>query len=328
MTAVSPPFPKSVIFTLTLKHIPMAFLQKEKLFSVKWFITYSLIVLGAFILAAGFVFFISPYKIIPGGVYGIAIVLHHLTKGMFDIFPNGLPIGATGLILNIPLTVIGIRILGPRFGMKTIIGFILTSAFIDMITWFWGEKPLVTDDALLSSIFGGVLIGLGLGLIFKSRATSGGSDIIAMILAKYTRLPLGQLMIYVDSVIVLVGLAAFGDWRIPLYSWIVIFITGKVIDVVIEGISYDKTLFIISEKHQEIRSKIIHDLNRGGTLIEAKGMYNYADKTIIFTVVNRRELAILEDYIHSVDPAAFLTVINANEILGQGFKSLQEKVAE
>jgi uncharacterized membrane-anchored protein YitT (DUF2179 family) len=306
----------------------MAFLQKEKLFSGKWFLTYSLIVLGAFILAAGFVFFISPYKIIPGGVYGIAIVIHHLTKGTFDIFPNGLPIGAMGLILNIPLTIIGIRILGPRFGMKTILGFILTSAFIDMITWFWGEKPLVTDDALLSSIFGGVLIGLGLGLIFKSKATSGGSDIIAMILAKYTRLPLGQLMIYVDSVIVLVGLVAFGDWRIPLYSWIVIFITGKVIDVVIEGISYDKTLFIISEKHQEIRSKIINDLNRGGTLIQAKGMYNHADKTIIFTVVNRRELAILEDYIHSVDPTAFLTVINANEILGQGFKSLQEKVAE
>ncbi len=289
---------------------------------------YSLIVIGAFILAAGFVFFISPYRIVPGGVYGIAIVAHHLTKGMFSMFPDGVPVGATGLILNIPLTIIGIRILGPRFGMKTIVGFILTSAFIDLITWFWGEKPLVTDDALLSSIFGGVLIGLGLGLIFKSRATSGGSDIIAMILAKYTRLPLGQLMIYVDSVIVLVGLAAFGDWRIPLYSWIVIFITGKVIDVVIEGISYDKTLFIISEKHQEIRSKIIHDLNRGGTLIEAKGMYNYASKTIIFTVVNRRELAILEDFIHSIDPGAFLTVINANEILGQGFKSLQEKVSD
>jgi uncharacterized membrane-anchored protein YitT (DUF2179 family) len=306
----------------------MAFLQKEKIFSRKWFVMYSLIVLGAFILAAGFVFFISPYKIVPGGVYGIAIVVHHLTKGMFSIFPDGLPVGATGLILNIPLTIIGIRILGPRFGMKTIVGFILTSGFIDMITWFWGEKPLVTDDALLSSIFGGVLIGLGLGLIFKSRATSGGSDIIAMILAKYTRLPLGQLMIYVDSVIVLVGLAAFGDWRIPLYSWIVIFITGKVIDVVIEGISYDKTLFIISEKHQEIRSKIINDLNRGGTLIEARGMYNYSSKTIIFTVVNRRELAILEDFIHSIDPGAFLTVINANEILGQGFKSLQEKVSD
>ena len=306
----------------------MAFLQNDKLFSRKWFTTYIMIIIGSFILAAGFVFFITPYKIVPGGVFGIAIVIHYLTKDVFAVFPNGLPMGAVGLVLNIPLTIIGIRVLGPRFGVRTILGFILTSVFIDLITWFRGEQPLAPDDALLSSIFGGVLIGIGLGLIFKSKATSGGSDIIAMILARYTRLPLGQLMIYVDSVIVLIGLAAFGDWRIPLYSWIVIFITGKVIDVVIEGISYDKTLFIISEKHQEIRAKIIHDLNRGGTLVPAQGMYNYADKTIIFTVVNRRELAILEDFIHKTDPQAFLTVINANEILGQGFRSLQEKVQD
>jgi uncharacterized membrane-anchored protein YitT (DUF2179 family) len=172
------------------------------------------------------------------------------------------------------------------------------------------------------------MIGFGLGLIFKSKATSGGSDIIAMIIAKYTRLPLGQLLIFIDSAIVLVGLIAFGDWKIPLYSWIVIFVTGKVIDVVLEGISYDKTLFIISDKHPEIRDKIINDLNRGGTLFTGKGMYNYAEKTVIFTVVNRRELAILEDYINTIDPNAFLTVIDANEILGKGFKSLKEKVSD
>jgi len=170
------------------------------------------------------------------------------------------------------------------------------------------------------------LVGFGLALIFKSKATSGGSDIIAMIIAKYTRLPLGQLMIYVDSVIVLVGLIAFGDWRIPLYSWLVIFITGKVIDGIMEGLSYDKTLFIVSDKYEEIRDVIINDLNRGGTYINGKGMYNGADKTIIFTVVNRRELAILQEFIQKIDPMAFLTVINANEILGEGFKSLTEKM--
>jgi uncharacterized membrane-anchored protein YitT (DUF2179 family) len=135
-------------------------------------------------------------------------------------------------------------------------------------------------------------------------------------------------MIYVDSVIVLVGLVVFADWKIPLYSWIVIFITGKVIDVVLEGITYDKTLFIISDKFEEIRDKIINDLNRGGTYIHGKGMYNGIDKTIIFTVVSRRELAILEEYIHQIDSMAFVTVINANEILGEGFKSLNEKIAE
>lgn len=305
----------------------MAFIQKDKVFSKKWFFSYSLIIIGSFILAAGFVFFISPHKIVPGGVYGIAIVIHYITKGLFSFAPEGLPIGMVGLILNIPLTIIGIKVLGPRFGIKTVVGFILTSVFMDLITYMRpvGDAPLVTD-VLLSCVFGGALIGFGLGLIFKSRATSGGSDIIAMIIAKYTKLPLGQLMIFVDSCIVLVALVVFKDWKIPLYSWIVIFITGKVIDMVLEGVGYDKTLFIVTDKYDEIRKKIIFDLNRGGTMILGKGMYNNNDKHIIYTVVNRRELSILEAYIHEIDPDAFLTVINANEILGKGFKSLKDKV--
>lgn len=305
----------------------MALIQKEKLFSRKWFISYGLIVIGSLILAAGFVYFITPYKIVPGGVYGISIVIHYLTKGTFAFAPDGLPIGTMGLIMNIPLTIIGIKVLGPKFGIKTVVGFVLTSVFMDFLTFFWGDVPLVENDPLLSSIFGGVLVGFGLGLIFKAKATSGGSDIVAMIIAKYTRLPLGQLMIVVDSIIVLVGLVAFQDWRIPLYSWIVIFITGKVIDTVLEGVTYDKTLFIVSDKFEEIRDRIINDLNRGGTYIPGKGMYNGAEKTIIFTVVNRREMALLEEYISQIDPDAFVTVIEANEILGSGFKSLNEKLS-
>lgn len=269
-------------------------------------------------MASGFVLFITPYKIVPGGVYGISIVLHHLF---------GTPVGLIALCFDIPLTLIGIKILGPRFGVKTVVGFVFTAVFVDSLTYLWGEQPLVENDALLSSIFGGVMVGLGLGLIFKAKATSGGSDIVAMIIAKYTRLPLGQLMILVDSAIVFVGFAAFQDWKIPLYSLIVIFITGKVIDVVLEGISYDKTLFIISEKAEEIRNKIIVDLNRGGTFIQGKGMYNGKDRTIIYTVVNRREVAMLQEFIHKTDPSAFMTVINANEIIGEGFKSLNDKVS-
>ncbi|KAF5074182.1 putative 5xTM membrane BCR, YitT family [anaerobic digester metagenome] len=308
----------------------MAFVQNEKLFSKKWFIAYALIVIGSFILAAGFVFFINPYNIVPGGVYGIGIVVHHLTKGLFAFWPTGIPVGLFGLVLNIPLTIIGIKVLGPRFGVKTVIGFVLTSVFMDMLTMIVGENdPLgLAGDVLMACVFGGVLIGFGLGLIFKSKATSGGSDIVAMIIAKYTRLPLGQLMIYVDSVIVLFGLVVFQDWKIPLYSWIVIFVTGKVIDITMQGVSYDKTLFIISKEFAQIRDKIINDLNRGGTYIPGKGMYNDADKTIIFTVLNRRELAILEEYIHQIDPKAFVTVVDANEILGEGFKSLRDKISE
>ncbi|MFZ4521693.1 MAG: YitT family protein [Bacteroidales bacterium] len=295
------------------------FLIKEKPFTRKWFLSYTLITFGAAILATSFVLFITPYKIVPGGVYGISIVMHYLL---------GTPVGLVALCFDIPLTIVGIKFLGPKFGMKTVVGFSLTALFTDVLTFFWGFEPLVKGDALLSSIFGGVLAGLGLGLIFKAKATSGGSDIIAMIIAKYTRLPLGILMIYVDSAIVLIGLLVFRDWKIPLYSWIVIFITGKVIDVVLEGVSHDKSLFIISDKHEEIRNKILTNLDRGGTIIDGKGMYNMAEKRIIFTVVSRRELGMLEEYIHEIDPSAFLTVTDATEILGEGFKSLKEKVSE
>lgn len=302
----------------------MGYLSKEKFLSKQWFKVWSLILVGSFILASGFVLFIDPHKIAPGGVYGIGIIVHHLTKGIFSWAPEGLPIGAVGLALNIPLTIIGIRLLGPKFGVKTVVGFTLTSIFIDSLHWMFGYDPLV-DNALLSSLYGGVLVGFGLGLIFRSKATSGGSDIIAMIIAKYTRLPLGQLMIYVDSAIVLIALAAFQEWEIPLYSWIVIYITGRVIDITIQGASYEKTLFIISDEHEMIREMLIEDLERGGTLINATGMYKGQERKIIFTNVNRREVHMLKDFIVKVDPNAFITVINASEILGYGFKPIQEE---
>ncbi len=295
----------------------MAYVSKEKLFSRRWFYSYSLILIGAFILAAGFVFFITPYKLVPGGVFGIGIVLYHLL---------GVPVGLTGLLFNIPLTIIGIKLLGPRFGVKTIVGFVLASVFIDGLTYLIGDMALVEDDALLSSIFGGVLIGFGLGLIFKAKASSGGTAILSQIAAKYTRMPLGQTLIIIDSVIVLLGLVAFGDWKIPLYSWIVIFITGKVIDITMEGMSYEKTIFIISDKYEEIRHKILNDIRRGGTYIDGKGMYNNSDKKIIFVNVTRRELSILTEFVNEIDPKAFLTVIEASEILGEGFKPLESKV--
>ncbi len=297
------------------------------MFTKKSFVSYSLIVVGAFIMATGYVYFISPNKIVPGGVFGISIVVHYLTKGIFAFAPDGIPVGFTGLILNIPLTIIGIKVLGPRFGFRTILGLILTSVFIDFLTYFQGDVPLVADDILLSAIFGGVIIGLGLGLIFKARATSGGSDIIAMIIQKYTKIPVGQALMYVDSFIVLLGLIAFRDWKIPLYSLVTIFVTAKFIDTVLAGFSYDKTLFIISEKHKEIRDFIVNELNRGGTFIKGQGIYKGNERTILYTVVNRKELAQLEDFISRTDPDAFMSIIDANEILGEGFKSIREKTS-
>lgn len=304
----------------------MAFVTKEKLFTKEWFKVYSFIILGTFIMAAGFVLFINPYKIVPGGVYGIAIVIHYMTVGTFSFWPEGIPIGLLGLSMDIPLTLIGIKVLGPRFGIKTVLGFIMTAFFMDFLTYFIGQDdPLqLGDQLLLASIFGGVMIGVGLGLVFRSRATSGGTDIVAMIINKYTGLPLGQLMIIVDSSIVVVGLAAFGDWKIPLYSWIVIFITGKMIDITLRGLSYEKTMFIISDKHEEIRQKIIVDINRGGTTFTGQGLYSEAEKKMIYTNVTRREYQTLIDYIREIDPNAFVTALDANEILGNGFKALNE----
>lgn len=297
----------------------MAFITQEKLFSKAWFKAYSFIIIGTFIMAAAYVLFISPYRFAPGGVYGIAIVAHHLLD---------LPIGLVGLTLDIPLVIAGFIVLGPRFGAKTITGMVTLAMWISLLEFTWGYRPFVPDQPLLSSIYGGVLLGLGLGLVFKSKATSGGSDIIAMIIAKYTNLPLGQLMIWIDSAIVLVGWAAFQDPMIPLISWVIIFLTGKVVDIVLQGINYEKTLFIISDKYEEIQNKIVHDLNRGGTSLKGYGIYNQAEKTMIITVVNRRETAMLQDFIHQIDPNAFLIVMDANEVLGHGFKSLRDKVAQ
>jgi len=291
--------------------------QTEKLFSLKWFKSYALIVVGTFLVAVGYVLFISPNKIVPGGIYGISIMLHHLL---------GTPIGLTALAFNIPLTLIGTKLLGPRFGAKTVVAFILTSVYVDLLSYFYGSLPLVPDETLVSCIFGGLFIGIGVAFTFKAKATSGGSDVIAMILQKYTRLPLGQLMMMVDSAIVILSFVAFGDWRIPLFSWITIFVLGRVVDTAMHGFSYDKTLFIISDKHNEIRNSIIGDLKRGGTFLHGEGMYNHDSKQIIFTVVNPRELYMLEEYIHRIDPEAFIAVLDAYEILGKGFKSLSEKV--
>ena len=306
------------------KNTTMAFVTKEKFFSTQWFKNYLLIIIGSFIMAAGFVYFITPYKIVPGGIFGISIVIHYLTAGVFSWAPEGLPVGTLGLIMNIPLTILGIKILGPKFGIKTVVGLFLVSGFIDLQTYFWGDKPLVENDPLLASIFGGVLVGFGLGLIFKSKATSGGSDIIAMIIAKYTRQSLGQLLIYVDSVIVIVGLIAFRDWRVPLYGWIVIFITGKVIDATMHGVNYNKALFIISDKYEDIRMKILTDLSRGATAIPVKGMYEGQERNMIFVNLNRREMAILQQFIWEVDKNAFLTVFDAYDVFGEGFKPLNE----
>ena len=280
---------------------------------------YGLIILGTFIMAVGLVIFIAPLKLAPGGVYGIAIILHHLF---------GYPIGWTGIALDIPLLIIGTFWLGPKFGLKTVVGIVSLSLSITLVENLYGYEPLIADTSadFIMALFGGVSTGLGLGLVFKTRATSGGTDIIATIASKYFRhIPIGTLLIIVDSSIVLVALAIFQDWRIPLYSWLVIYVTGIVADKVIAGFASAKSIFIISEHYEEIRDRIMKDLDRGGTFLKGEGMYNHREKKIIYTAVSRKQLPQLLYFVHEIDPKAFISVLDASSTLGEGFQSLKEK---
>lgn len=304
--------------------------KSEKLFSKQWFITYSLILVGSFLMSVSFVRFIAPYMLAPGGVYGIAITLHYLYEiyhdaiiSVFSFMPDTLDIGIVALCMDIPLCLLGIRILGPLFGIKTVVGFVSLAAFTTMLENLWGLTPLV-EDAMLSAIFGGVIIGIGLGLIFRSKATSGGSDIIAMIVSKFTHISLGTSVIIVDSIIVLITLVAFGDWRIPMYSWITIYVSGIVVDVTMKGFNHIKTMLIISDKHEEVRDKIVNDLGRGATYLQGKGAYSGVDRPVLFTNISLREVGEMREFIKEVDPLAFVTIIDANEVIGDGFKSIHD----
>ena len=300
----------------------------EKLFSFQWFRVWIYIVLGSFIMAAGFVLFITPYRIVPGGVYGIGIILH-------NVFPN-IPVGTFGLMMDIPLLLIGLKVFGNKFGVKTVVAAILTPLFMNGLTRLIGEDPAtmlhgninLSNDVLLSCIFGGILIGAGLGLILKTHATSGGTDIVSMILHKYTRLPFARCMLIVDSTVVVAGLLVLGDWRIPLYSLITIYVTTKVLDYVIEGGGSNKLLFILSNQNHLIRELILEKLDRGGTFIKSAGMYTLSEKEMIFVVVNRNELSIVQDYIKTIAPYALLVVVSAHETYGEGFKSFPKSAGK
>ncbi|HMM11937.1 MAG TPA: YitT family protein [Bacteroidales bacterium] len=294
----------------------MAYIVRYKFLSWPWLKAYALIVSGAFIIAAGYVLFITPHRIVPGGIYGISIMLHHTF---------GTPVGLMAIFFNVPLTIMGLKVLGPRFGAKTFTGFIFTSGFIDGLNWLTEGKPMVEDDVLLSSLYGGAVIGLGVGMLFKAKATCGGTDVMAMMLGKWTGMPLGRLMMMVDGVIVVLGAVVFQDWAIPLYSLVAIFMMGQVIDLVMQGLRYDKLVLLISDNQPEIASFIIGELQRGATMISANGMFSGADRPIIYVVLNRREVAMLQEFVARSDPKAFLTVIEADEILGEGFRPLRAK---
>lgn len=299
----------------------MAFVTREKFLSKEWIEAYTYLVLGSILFAVSDIWFVVPYKLAPGGVYGIATVLNT----MFDW-----KISYCTFSMEIPLIIIGTIILGPRFGVKTIVSIaIILSTVWFMETYVSPEYAKVIADPMLNTIVAGVAYGVAIGMIFKSRATSGGSDIIAMIFAKYTKISLGKLVMIVDGIIVLFTLiqptetGAIG-WEYAIYSLIIIYIEGRIIDLVVGGANYHKTVTVISERFDEIAKIITTDLKRGATIFEASGAYSGESRKIVYSVMSRRELEILKSHVKHIDPNAFVNISESKETLGLGFNSLKE----
>ncbi|MDO4695368.1 YitT family protein [Porphyromonas sp.] len=273
-------------------------------------ITY--IIIGAFLQAFAYSVFIAPANIVPGGIYGTTIVLNHITKGIFSFAPDGLPIGITALFFNVPLLFLAIRKLGLSSGPKTILTFVLIAVFTDFIGWLMGDTTLVANDKFLSAFYGGAILGLGVMCVFKAGSTSAGTDVLARVLAKGTNIKVSTMIMTVDSIVVLFGLLALKDWSVPLYSWLTIFIYGKVVDI-LQPENPNKAVFIVSPKKESIREIIINKLDMGGTFLHGQGMYNGEQRDIIFTITDRKKINALKREVREIDPNAFISSMDASK---------------
>ena len=274
-------------------------------------VDYSLILIGAFLQALSYVVFLAPYKIVPGGVYGISIVLHYISKGVFSFFPDGLPMGATALCFNIPLMFLAMRKIGLASGPKTVVTFLLISFFTDLLSYFITE-PLVENDAFIAAFYGGAILGKGVTFVFKAQSTSAGTDILARVIAKNSNVKVSNMIIVLDSAIVLLGLVAFQDWAVPLYSWFTIFVYGKIVEM-FQSENPSRAVFIVSQNTAALKEVIVHKLGMRGTFIHGKGMYEGHETEIIFTIAERKDLPKLKDEIREIDPHAFVSSMHASK---------------
>lgn len=301
-------------------------------------IAYLLLTVGSLLFAVGDVMFVNPYLLAPGGTYGLSNVLNTVWPWKISYY---------AICMDIPLLLIGTWILGPKFGVKTVVSTILIFAFTWVLETTWGYNPVIHEgiveeamhnyvqiphsdlffipDYFLNTVVGGVIYGIAIGLIFKSGATSGGSDIISMIIHKYTKISLGTLVLIVDSCITLTTLIAFKQIRLPIYSIILIAIESKVIDLIVDGIKSYKTVFIVTENIEEVRNFIINDMKRGGTTFAGTGLYQGAQRKMIYVTLDRSDLIKLKSNLRFLDPHAFVNVIESSEIMGLGFKALPEE---
>jgi uncharacterized membrane-anchored protein YitT (DUF2179 family) len=313
--------------------------------SPHWWWSWFMIVFGCSLLAAGYVLFISPYNIVPGGVYGAGIVLH-------NIFPT-IQVGTFGYMFDTVLLIAAFVCFGPRFGSKTVVAALLTPGLMNLFTQlaYPNEEAIRTldpsqllggvidmsDHLMLTTIVGAVILGVGVGFVVREQATTGGTDIVAMIIQKYAHISFSTAVLIADSAVVLSGLAVIGfglgtdgadpnGWQLSFYSLIAIYVSSRVLALMLDGASYDRIIFIITSHHnEEFRRYILEEMDRSGTYIKTSGMYTNAEKEMIFLVVPRREMPKVQRAIKEYDPSAFMVVANAYNTYGEGFKPMPEK---
>ncbi len=271
---------------------------------------YIKIVIGALIMASGLMFFLIPNKVSAGGVSGIATILYHVFQW---------PAGVTMLAMNIPLFILGVKVFGRKFGIKTLWGIIWISVFTDLIDVIF-ELPPATEDPILATVYGGVLLGVGLGVIMKGRGTTGGSDILARIMNKYFHFSLGHSFILVDTGIIIIMGVVFRNIDLILFCMISLVISSKVVDMLIEGITSEKAITIISGKWEMIARRIMEEVKRGVTSMGSVGLYTNKEKKTLYCVVSNRQIEHVRRIVKQEDAKAFVTVSNVSILQGEGFR--------
>jgi len=274
---------------------------------------YSFIILGAFIQALAMRLFLIPGQLVSGGISGAAQIINYYT---------GWPIGLMVFVGNIPLFLLGWRFLGgARFAIRTALAIAAFSFLTDFLAFFIPTQG-ITQDNFLNALFGGVLLGIGLGLVYRGRGTSGGSDILGRILNSKFAIPISQSYLITDTIVVLASGFAFG-WEKALYGLVVIYVSGLAAEMASEGSSIFRTAIIITSAPDAVISEITQTLERGVTILQGRGGYTGEERLVLYCVVTRSEVNQLKELVHEADPAAFMVIGTAHEALGEGFRPLK-----
>ena len=268
------------------------------------------IIVGCVLCALSYAVFLIPHQIVPGGVTGIAMLLHFLYRS---------PVGIITIILNIPLFLVAFKILGLRFGVKSIIAIFITNILIDFFIYTL-KITTPTDNVILGALYGGLLLGLGLGLIFRAGASTGGTDIAGQLLTRKTNLSVGMWIMIVDFVVITLAGITTGSIELALLGYLALFLSSKVIDLVLEGMNYARAAFIISDEHEKLTDEIYEKMKRGVTILDGYSPYTKEKKPVIMCVVTKKETHSFKSLIKGIDEKAFVILTDVFEVLGQGFR--------